>query len=147
MSYLGCYSEPPYDSLFYKAYLDYRHRIDWTKLPDLSHVTQACAQKAIKRNYSYFAIKNYGVCSWGPDGLTITTKGTKGSGCFLTIGGPSAVSVFKISKTKGDKVAALIKTMSYLYVEKRKSSLFIKKNAVEIFAEFKYLHKDISIRG
>ena len=127
MSHLGCYQEPPYDSLFYKAYLDYRHRIDWTKLPDLSHVTQACAQEAIKRNYSYFAIKNYGVCSWGPDGLTITTKGTKGSGCFLTIGGPSAVSVFKISKTKGDKVAALIKTISYLYVEKRKSSLFFKK--------------------
>ena len=119
MSYLGCYSEPPYDSLFYKAYLDYRHRIDWTKLPDLSHVTQACAQEAIKRKYSYFGIKNYGVCSWGPDGLTITTKGTKGSGCFLTIGGPSAVSVFKISKTKGDKVAALIKTISYLYVEKK----------------------------
>lgn len=100
VSYLGCYLEPPYDSLFYKAYLDYRNRIDWTKLPDLRHVTQACAREAIKRNYTYFAIKNYGVCSWGPEGLAVTSKGKKVSGCFLTIGGPRAVSVFKIIKPK-----------------------------------------------
>ncbi|XP_022801516.1 coadhesin-like [Stylophora pistillata] len=100
VSYLGCYLEPPYDSLFYKAYLDYRYRIDWTKLPDLRHVTRACAREAFKRNYTYFAIKNYGVCSWGPEGLAVTSKGKKVSGCFLTIGGPRAVSVFKIIKPK-----------------------------------------------
>ncbi|XP_078342697.1 uncharacterized protein LOC144628471 isoform X5 [Oculina patagonica] len=101
VTHLGCYKEPYYNQLFYKVYLDYRNKIDWSKLPDMSHVIQACAQEAVKRKYSFFAIKNYGQCSWGPDGLSVTSKRQQQYSCYYGIGGPWLVSVYKIDNPTG----------------------------------------------
>ena len=67
----------------------------------MSHVIQACAQEAVKRKYSYFAIKNYGQCSWGPQGLSISSRRVSVSWCFYGLGGPWVVSVYKIEKPTG----------------------------------------------
>lgn len=101
VSYLGCYREQYYSPLFYHVYLDYRYKIDWAKLPDMSHVIQACAQEAVKKKYSYFAIKNYGQCSWGPHGLSISSRRKQVSWCFYGLGGPWLVSVYKIENPTG----------------------------------------------
>ena len=67
----------------------------------MSHVIQACAHEALKRKYSYFAIKNYGQCSWGPHGLLISSRRVKLSWCFYGLGGPWVVSVYKIVNVTG----------------------------------------------
>ncbi|XP_078342788.1 ectin-like [Oculina patagonica] len=100
VTYLGCYKEPDDNQLFYKVYLDCRNKTDWSILPDMSDVIQACAQGGVKRGYSYFAIKNYGQCSWGPDGLSITSKRQQLNSCYFGIGGPGLVSVFKIGNRR-----------------------------------------------
>ena len=70
----------------------------------MSHVIQACAQEAVKRKYSYFAIKNYGQCSWGPQGLSISSIKAPVSWCFYGLGGPWVVSVYKIENASGELV-------------------------------------------
>ena len=100
---VGCFQEPYYDQLFPIAYLDYRRYI-WSKLPHASHVIRACALAAVKRGYTYFAIKNYGVCSWGSRGLTVTRKNRRVSRCFRGLGGPWLVSVYKIVGPRGECV-------------------------------------------
>lgn len=99
VSSLGCYEEQFYNPLFKKVYLDYRSQIDWTKYPDMSHVIQACAQAAVARQYTYFAITNYGVCAWGPDGLKVTRTRELDSWCFAGLGGLWLVSVYKIKSS------------------------------------------------
>lgn len=104
VSYVGCYQESYYSQLFNKVYLDYRRKIDWAKVPntpDMSFVVQACAHEAVKRKYSYFAIKDYGRCVWGPDGLTVTSTRRRSYWCFYGIGGPWLVSVYTIDNPSG----------------------------------------------
>ena len=96
-------------------YLDYRSQIDWNKYPDMSHVIQACAQAAVARQYTYFAITNYGVCVWGPDGLNVISTRELNSWCFAGLGGLWLVSVYKI-KSSGAGTAwrslSLLRTVS-----------------------------------
>lgn len=115
VKYLGCYRESYYNQLFYKVYLDYRNKIDWAKLPDMSHVIQACAKEAVKRKYSHFAIKNYGQCAWGPNGLSVTSKRKQSYSCFYGIGGPWLVSVYKIDNPTG-KLAVLLFVYIRLFI-------------------------------
>ena len=104
LTYVGCFEEPYYNPLFYKVYLDYRSQIDWNTYPDMSHVTQACAQAAVARQYTYFAITNYGVCVWGPDGHTVSSTRQADSWCFYGLGGPWLVSVYKIENPVAGKM-------------------------------------------
>ena len=74
----------------------------------MSHVIQACAAAAVARQYTYFAITDYGVCVWGPDGLTVSSTRQADSWCFHGLGGPWLVSVYKIkSSSKGEFTACV----------------------------------------
>ena len=109
VSYLGCYAESPYyNRMFPKVYLDYRFHIDWSTYPNMSHVVGACTRRALVRKYTYFAITNYGVCVWGPNGKNVARIAHSSPWCFRGLGGFWLVSVYKIdvsssSKTFGKK--------------------------------------------
>lgn len=79
----------------------------------MSHVIQACAQAAVARQYTYFAITYYGVCVWGPDGLKVTSTRELDSWCFAGLGGLSLVSVYKIKSL----AAGTAYSVYFLYCE------------------------------
>jgi len=82
----------------------------------MNHVIQACAQAAVARQYAYFAITNYGVCVWGPDGLNVTSTRELDSWCFVGLGGLCLVSVYKIESLAAGTVwrlLSLLRTVSH----------------------------------
>ena len=82
----------------------------------MSHVIQACAQAAVARQYTYFAITNYGVCVWGPDGLNVISTGELNSWCFAGLGGLWLVSVYKIKRSAAGtawRSLSLLRTVSH----------------------------------
>lgn len=95
----GCFQERYYNPLFPIVYLDYRYQIDWNLYPNMSHVILACAKEALAHEYTYFAITNYGVCVWGPNGDSITTVARAVPWCFHGLGGHWLVSVYNVSRS------------------------------------------------
>ncbi|XP_074609332.1 grixazone synthase-like [Acropora palmata] len=62
----------------------------------MSHVVGACTRRALVRKYTYFAITNYGVCVWGPNGKNVARIAHSSPWCFRGLGGFWLVSVYKI---------------------------------------------------
>ncbi|CAH3040441.1 unnamed protein product, partial [Porites evermanni] len=143
VSSLGCYEEQFYSPLFKKVYLDYRSQIDWNKYPDMSHVIQACAQAAVARQYTYFAITYYGVCVWGPDGLKVTSTRELDSWCFAGLGGLSLVSVYKIKSL----AAGTAYSVYFLYCEQWDRNKLQKKTKRNILLTFKPLNCILLVNG
>ena len=102
----GCFQERYYNPLFPIVYLDYRYQIDWNLYPNMSHVILACAKEALAHEYTYFAITNYGVCVWGPNGDSITTVARGVPWCFHGLGGHWLVSVYNVSRSSNGKCSA-----------------------------------------
>lgn len=102
VSYRGCYKEQRYKPLFYNIYFRNKKKINSAKTLGMDHVIQTCAREAVKRKYAYFAIKNKGKCSWGPNGLSIfSERKFKRHVCFSGLGGSRRlISVYKIKKSK-----------------------------------------------
>lgn len=96
---VGCFVEDFYDRLFYKVYLDYRSQINRSAQPDT--VIQACAKAAVARRYTYFAITNYGVCKWGPNGHTVSSTRQKAHWCYRGLGAPWLISVYMVGSSSG----------------------------------------------
>ena len=104
VSYLGCYAESPYHNrIFPKVYLDYRFHIDWSTYPNMSQVVRACTRRALVRKFTYFAITNYGVCVWGPNGKNVARFARSSPWCFRGLGGLWLVSVYKIDVSSSSK--------------------------------------------
>lgn len=96
VSYLGCYREFTYHPLFNRVYFNYRNGINLRRRPNWSFMIQVCAREAVKRKYSYFAIKRYGQCTWGRRGLSITRGWNCRNRCHYGVGRLWYAAVYRV---------------------------------------------------
>ncbi|XP_022801533.1 uncharacterized protein LOC111339204 [Stylophora pistillata] len=96
VSYLGCYREFTYRPLFNRVYFNYRNGINLRRRPNWSFMIQVCAREAVKRKYSYFAIKRYGHCTWGRRGLSITRGWNCRNRCHYGVGRLWYAAVYRV---------------------------------------------------
>ena len=101
VSYLGCYRESKNHPLFNRVYFDPRRTSYPSRRPSLSSMIQICAREAVKKKYSYFAIKRWRQCTWGRKGLSITRRRKCRNRCHNGVGRLRYAAVYRIQRASG----------------------------------------------
>jgi hypothetical protein len=72
--------------------------LDWNEWPNMNHVINACASRAVARGFKVFGIQHYGEC-WGEPGSAASTGYDiygKSDMCVQGVGGDWANFVYRI---------------------------------------------------
>ena len=98
---LGCFHEMKdmNRKIFPLLFLNYRDKIDYSNMTDLSYVVQACARAAVAKRYMFFAVQNYGECRYGPFALGKYRSLGRAANCVGGVGGPWSSMVYMVKKT------------------------------------------------